>query len=283
MSETLYVINQDGEILEGYDVVSPKQKRSKAIYKSFGNIHKDVFTLIFFNGDKCFPDLDAQTATRLIYLSVYIGYETDYLFMADGSKMDRQKLKTMMLLKETEFKGFLRKVISKGYLIKDDEGYYKLNKEVFFKGAIPDDIKKKNKAFDIKNIKIYKDVLIRLYFSCDPRKHRQLGYIFQIIPYINLTWNVVCNNPNEKNRELIEKISANGFAEIIGQDGTHGTRLLKSIASVKFKWKGKTMSFVNATINGDTIFVNPLIMYKGSHSDRIECFDLFFNSCKYDE
>lgn len=277
LHQELFVVNGEGEVLEGYDIVSPEAKKAKNVYSNFGNISKDIFTIVFFKGDKCFPDLLPQTATRLIYLSVYIGYETDYLLTSEGIKMNRDKIKTMMLLSESEFKRFISEVTEKGYLIKDSEGYYKLNKEVFFKGHIPDDIRSKNKAFDIKNIKIYKDVLKTLYFSCDIKKHKQLGYIFQIIPYINLTWNVACFNPDEKNRDNIKKITATEFAELVGKDKTHARRLLNSIAAVKFKWKGKTTGFINATIEGATIFVNPMIMYKGNNQTRVECYDLFFN------
>lgn len=47
LQQELFVVNGEGEVLEGYDIVSPEAKKTKNVYSNFGNISKDIFTIVF--------------------------------------------------------------------------------------------------------------------------------------------------------------------------------------------------------------------------------------------
>ncbi|MGN0394923.1 MAG: hypothetical protein ACI4EF_06135 [Coprococcus sp.] len=107
-----------------------------------------------------------------------------------------------------------------------------------------------------------------------------LGYIFKMLPYINLEYNVLCKNPLEQNLENIEFMSLAEFCHAIDYDISQLSRLLKIYKSLTFEVKTKQERFCAFVYDGldrgsARIFINPHILYNGSSYSQVKVLGKF--------
>ena len=97
-----------------------------------------------------------KTAARLMYLATYLSY--------DGVHSERKRMAELLGLKRKTFDRFFVEVTDAGMLIKTDDGYT-MNRNYFVRGKVE----------------------YPLYQSL----YQYLGYIFLMMPYVNVQWNTV--------------------------------------------------------------------------------------------
>lgn len=107
-----------------------------------------------------------------------------------------------------------------------------------------------------------------LYRKTRPQQHRYLGYVFQMLPYINIEYNILCTNPTEENLDLISHITLDDFCAAIGYSKNQRARLMRVYASITFSVDRKQEQFCafvtpGADLGRTKIFVNPHILYHG--------------------
>lgn len=281
-SRLMAVDGETGEVLDGAKIYTKEQleanKRHKEIQKKAEQYRADKpenqFVWNLFNGYKNLSDLKPQTAIRLTYLATYLEYDSDFL-KNNGDLITREKMQSLMVLNDTAFKKFIKEVTDKGYLIKEKK-CYRINKEVFNKGKLkPSKDLAENRA-----MRIYINAIRKLYLATPSVKHVYLGYVFQLIPYVNREYNIVCHNPLETNRENIDPITVGQFCDLIGYDKSNASRLINVYRDITFEWQGKEMTFCGyywEPKKADMrFFVNPLIFFAGSDYHRVEILELCF-------
>ena len=125
--------------------------------------------------------LKPATLARLIYLSTYIGYNSDYL------KIDKEDLQEAMELKKYTFYEFLKEV-NGNYLIFEDK-QIRLNPPYLFRrGKFS---KQTDEERERRYQKIYIEAVQELYKNTPPTSHGSLGYVYKLMPYINIEWNII--------------------------------------------------------------------------------------------
>lgn len=67
----------------------------------------------------------------------------------------------------------------------------------------------------------------KLYIMVQPSQHKHLGYLFKMLPYVNLEYNVLCHNPLESNLDDIQLMTVSEFCGAIGYDISNWHRLNK--------------------------------------------------------
>ena len=108
------------------------------------------------------------------------------------------------------------------------------------------------------------------------------GYIIQLVPLINFEWNVVCENPEETDRQLIQPLSFKGVCEKLGYDYENHDRLKKALTKPIFIWEHRKQALCAfITVNTDigkqtTMVVNPHILFAGKHIDNVGVLDIAF-------
>lgn len=279
---------QTGEIYENAILITRAQKESRKEYfenhnqvECFRSLNrKEQFVMYLFNIHKSMTDLSPQTAIRLVYLSTFLEYDGAFL-KSNGKYITREKMQDLMSLKPTTFKNFLSEVVSTGYLIKEKK-LYKLNTNHFYRGELSLDSSDKKQKY----VRIYINNLRKLYLSVSQNKHIYLGYIFQLIPYINREWNVICYNPEETDEDAIEPMSVGDFCEILGYDRSNATRFIKEYRDIKFDWNGYGQSFLGYfySYEGDKanmrFFANPNIFFAGNDYNRVKVLKIAFTQKK---
>lgn len=237
---------------------------------------KEQFVMYLFNIHKSMTDLSPQTAIRLVYLSTFLEYDGKFL-KSNGKYITREKMQNLMVLKPATFKRFLAEVVSTGYLIKEKK-LYKLNTDHFYRGELSIDSSDKKQRY----VRVYINNLRKLYLSVPQNKHVYLGYIFQLIPYINREWNVICYNPEETDEDAIIPMSVGDFCELVGYDRTNAARFMREYRDIKFDWNGYNQSFLEYFYNYEDdkadmrFFANPNIFFAGNDYNRVKILKIVF-------
>lgn len=220
-----------------------------------------------------FDGLSPETTTRLIYLITYMNYNGD-LMKNHKTKMKKSDLCSILGLSDATIFRFWKEVNDK-YIYEDSGGYLKLSStDIFQKGKL-----KQNDDNSFYQ-RFYIDAIQNLYKKTDTSKHKHLGYVFKMLPFINIEYNVLCNNPFETDEKEIHPIGFNEFCEYINYENNQRKRLIKTYSEIKFKADGKRelfCSFVSDGINNDNqkIFVNPHILYGGSDYKKVKVLGIF--------
>lgn len=128
--------------------------------------------------------------------------------------------------------------------------------------------------------KMYVDGIRKVYRNVGKNQHRYLGYVFQVIPYINTEYNVLCFNPRETNFDLVEPMTVDDFCDAIGFDKAHRCVLLKIYRQVTFRVGDHEEYFLRIVGDGvdtgkSTMFINPNILYSGSHLKEVKILGKF--------
>lgn len=283
-----YINAETGELFENATLITKGQRQ---VQKEYTEIKEQVdgfkalkgkeqFVMYLFNAHKSMTDLSPQSAVRLVYLSTFLEYDGAYL-KENGKYITRDKMQELMVLKPGTFKNFVSEAVSAGYLIKEKK-LYKLNTEHFYRGQLSLDAVDRSKKY----IRVYINNLRKLYLSVPQSKHVYLGYIFQLIPYINREWNVICYNPDETDEDAIIPMSVGDFCEIIGYNRTNASRFMKEYRDIKFDWNGYHQSFLGYFYNYEEdkgnmkFFANPNIFFAGNDYNRVKILKLAFTHKK---
>lgn len=223
-----------------------------------------------------FPDLKPQTAARLIYLFTYADYSErgGRLMLTQKTEMRKKDLKDILGLSDDAVKIFLDEVCPK-YISVDDKEVMAATSIAYKRGALKD-----GRTYH----RFYDHWVQTLYRNVSSRKHRYLGYIFQLLPYISIEYNVLCFNPTEKDITKIEFMCLGEFCEKIDFNKSHADRLLEAYGKIRFlvtDENGTHMErFVSITYDGlnrhnAKVYINPRILYSGAHPEHVELLGAF--------
>lgn len=237
--------------------------------KKFSHMHGG-FT--FLRTENNLINLNPATVARLAFLSTYVGFENQLLFLPDEIPMLKKDLSTVLNISRPAANSFYDECIKAKMLIdREKNGLYISN--IFFRG------KSENSR-----TKIFKNTIQSLYRNTAVQDHKYLGYVIQIIPFINLEWNIVCENPEETNKKLIKPLTLKQICKILNYDDTHCTRLKQSLCKPWFMWKGtkyklcKIVTDLDSTINTPyALIVNPHIICATTNYAHVENYEIFFN------
>lgn len=254
-----------------------KRKESeakKAIQKAS---NKPLGRYYFANSEQRYKDLSPQTMARLIYLGTYLPYNSNVLEHKKGVPMRKGDVEKVMKLSVTTFFHFWHEVLGT-YLFENEDGYVCFN-DVFKRGNIT---KGRN---HIEYQKIYIQTVRELYGKTPTSKHRYLGYIFQMLPYVNYEYNILCFTPEETDINAIIPMTVNEFCNLIGVSPEKRTRTIREYANILLPVRGnmeKFCSFVTDDLNIENmkIFINPHILYRGSDWEKVAVLGAFMMPTK---
>lgn len=237
------------------------KQRRKSNQKELGNFY-------FASTENDFKKLTPETAARLIYLCTYLDFDNSLKWKRRNmKKSDLQEL--LGVSRGTAFKFW--KEVSPLYLVEDAAGLKLVNSD-FIRGSI----KSSNKSYQ----KFFINFVRKLYESTDTTRHRHLGYVFGVLPYVNIEYNVLCWNPCEKVLEDINSLSLSEFCDLIGCYKDDVKSLMDKYEQITFPVNGQQEYFLsyvvhNSDFDGARLFVNPKIFYAGSDYRKVEILGAF--------
>lgn len=222
--------------------------------------------------------LEPQTIARLFYLATFLHPNDNILRYDDGTAIKRAEMAQLMRLSNSTLDSFLKEV-SDRYIFRKLDGSIAISPD-FFRGRMAGHIKQ---GIDNSYQKVFIKSLRELYCQTPASKHRYLGYLFLLLPFINWEYNVLCWNADEKDINEIEPMSLSDFCKAIGYDdngGRNSQKLLNAYSKLKFTFRRKEMdvcAYLDNITTGKKYFViNPDVIYRGHDRRKVEAFGVFF-------
>lgn len=263
---------------EYYKKLKKKQEENKIInqkYEEYGAFIWSIYNI----SEKTFPQLKPSNITRIMFLSTYLHYD-GYLAFSKNKPLSKDDVFQLLKISQREFYNFYNEMIdNKIFYLKDDKIY--INEKMFSKGKLDS---KKTAEFiqDNKYItRLYIDGVRELYNKSTPRSHKTLSYLFQILPYVNRQYNIVCFNPLETDLKLVQNMRLGEFCEIIKYDKTHAKRLFTILFDPQFKIDGQIKTAMRYVVDKSfdkqtySMFINPRVYYAGDKWQEVEVLGKF--------
>lgn len=231
------------------------------------------------------PEVSDDMLVKIIYLLTYMDYKHNMLVSRQGAydayrPMKREDVRRVIRLHDSKFPNFWSKLIQSGIISENDCGELIVCDE-FRRGKVDG-----RTTHGMSMIKIFSHAVRYLYENTDVRSHKYLAYLYRLIPYINLKYNVLCFNPLETNKHRIKLVSAGELCEIVGMENCkkNEDRLINSMLKLSFydksKEKWSVITVIKRMENDELrqyITINPLF-YAGyiSLEDTADIMNEFF-------
>lgn len=276
MRKTYYEIDEGtGELkptednlvaLQEGDVVRRKKQIEYAQIASNAKSDGGSFVWLLFNyGKDLFPGVSAANLTRLMYAATFC--------QPDGRIMDKHDLRNQMQLNRARWSEFWDEMVQHEILY-EENGVVYVAKDFVVRGTIHT-----NKNYT----RLFCEYVQRLYEGCSSaNEHKQLSYIFKIIPFINRRTNTVCVNPTEQNEANIQSMSLGDFCDAIGYDRKNARRLASELLKIRINGELAVGFFVSSMDERTWLLVaNPKLYFGGKYDPLFQKYrNLFIEEAK---
>lgn len=211
---------------------------------------------------KLTTEISATHLGYLFLLQIFIDYGTNELIIHQKTRHMRSLTRRDMIkslnVSSRTLRDFLKTMKSHSILSEDEAGHFKLNDDFIFRGEIRNRSRNVVKTYDLMAKELYKHTQAR-------GKIKHLGYLVKVMPYLNMTNNIICDNPFEIDVKKINGFTYLKIAELLNVSDKTVMRMLRSFTV------GNEVVFAEMTINGNSlIIVNPLIMNRGGVEKGIQ-------------
>lgn len=223
-------------------------------------------------------NLNPADVSRFLYLATYISYNyKDKNLLVKKEKgllkpMTQKDIMEVMNLGKTTFFSFIKEMKSKELIIEKNNKFY-VNEKYISKGKIENT--------KDRYIRLYIDTTRHLYEHCTSTKHRQLGYVLQLLPYVDFDTNhILINNEKAEIRDIMKLLglSTNNKQSI--------NKFKKALLNFTINYQGNEYYLFGAHTfeygkEFRTYFViNPLVLFAGNN---IECMQDVCNQLRIEE
>ena len=222
--------------------------------------------------------LEPQTIARLFYLATFLHSNDNILRYDSGTAIKRAEMAKLMGLSNSTLDSFLKKVVGR-YIFRQSDGSIIISSD-FFRGQMNGRMKH---GTENGYQKVFIKSLRELYRQTPVKRHRYLGYLFLLLPFINWEYNVLCWNAGERDIDKIKPMSLSDFCKAIGYDdngGHNSQKLVNAYSQLRFVFRGKEMdvcAYLDNISTGKKYFVvNPYVLYRGHDRRKVEAFGVFF-------
>lgn len=253
--KTLKTIQQQREYLVKYNEVLTNNKYGDFVWCLY-DISKEYL-----------PNVKPQNITRMMYIVSYLGYD-GYLVYDNGHAITKQGILKILGVSRTQFEEFYDEMINNDIFIEQNNKIY-INTYYFYKGGI-NKITKHKKSI----IRIYSGSIKEIYESIPVSLHKHLGYIFKIIPFVNIHYNILCKNPLEDVYENIQPLSLSEFCDIIHYTENNRSKIISKLCNEFYINRRRIINFVyykpeRKNINERCIIINSKIYHSKENWELI--------------
>ena len=284
LGNTLLGINEE-LILDTKRKITDKQKNflnNRSEFKSLCNHLGGYVHMIYCKNDILFNkiNIDKANISRIIYLATYLDYnnrnEGQLVISKQYNKvvpMDKTTVKSVLRLNDSTFKRFLKDVIENDLLYEKNKIFY-INTKYFNKGNV------NGLPKDSSYCRLFVTTIQDLYDISPTSKHKVLANVFQLIPYIHYSSNIICHNPNCNETEtLAMSLEDIGKKLNISEDKGNLSKFKRELESFKINIDGRDcriFKHVRLT-DGNFFVVNPYVIYSGDNVEQLrEIMDTYF-------
>lgn len=213
-------------------------------------------------------ELEKQFLTRYIYLCTYIDYEGRLRFKSANNKgklITVKDLPKVLGLSEREARNTKNALVEHELIFINKDKTINVNPKYAIKGGMS---RKELRG----SVRAMEEGIREIYEKAKPREHRRLALLMELLPYINFSHNIVCNNPNEKDIEKVDPFNLTEVMELAKY--TNLTKFKRDLLNLTVN--EELVIKITETKHGKFIYVNPRIFYKGNNvNDLKSCINEF--------
>lgn len=228
-------------------------------------------------------DVSSPTLNKLIYLSTFIG--KDNVLMQEvhwdgnvqvGTPMTKEDIQNKLGIQRITWSKFWKECQEHNLITQDENGNYKLTSDMF-RFCNNSGINKKKTAM----VSVFRHAVRYMYENTDERSKKTLAYLYRLIPFINLKYNVLCENPFETDEKKVKPLKLSQICEKFGIDASNQSRFIAQLKKLKYEDKlGRKSSVITYRwiyLNDEEIYwvnINPSF-YMGylSIADTVDLMD----------
>lgn len=212
-------------------------------------------------GEIFLPELQFETVARLIYLATFADEDMCIPISTFEGRSDAHGIKRALLLRLQigrirKLRNFLEEVESTGiFKVKDDGCYF--NTDAILNGNT-----KHRSQKGLKRIYVNKKAVRELFEQNGCRKHRDLGVLFRMIPFLRNNPLVLSSAPTARNWDVSNWLTLKDYCSLMGythpisnlHNYLHNLNFINEIGE-----KSQPILFGNAVFKRDAIFMNPYL------------------------
>ena len=278
MKSSIYPIDiETGEIVPGITMLDQEDRDRRKKYWDIQNNkdirrrnHKPLGSFVMSTcRERQFSDLSTIDTTRLIFLCSYMGYD-GLLIKNEHTPMKREDIPKIIGYSKSTTDTFLSNV--RQYINENSNGTLQVV-DTFFR--------KKPKGSKERLTKFYVQAVRKLYKETPKSKRANLGRVFQMLEYVNVEFNILCENVYATELSEVSPMTLKQFCAETGYDWSQVSRLKRVFESITFPVNGEEQHFI-AFVNTEgrpgecRIVINPHILYGGHNYEKVEVLGLFF-------
>lgn len=267
---TGYINKTTGEYFDAESIIEVTNSvETKKIFRSIQNsndyINKNLgyyFHLLYEDILKL--DLKPQMLIRFLKLCSYANYKN--VLVTGETKGQRtiqeKELENILNLKDKEARS-TKKYLLENNLISIEKDLIKVDIRFIRRGKLKGDIK------DMDITRVFNRGIQELYDNVKPTQHKKLVTFIKILPYINIKYNIICDNPLETDIEKIRPITWTELGRRIGLSEIMTKRLKSELWKLKIN-NSVCVGEFSTFLCGKSIVVNPVIYYKGNNIENLK-------------
>lgn len=255
-----------------------EQREASQQVKTYSKELGGHINMALIKNELLFNDLDMDRAniSRAIYLATYIDYNNrqENLLVKHSTNnkinpLTRNEIRKLLGLGDRAFVNFLNSMKKNNLLYEVDSRFY-LSVDYFNKG----EVSYENKEFT----RVFLDTTRLLFEGCTPRQHKQLSYVFQLVPFMNFELNIICSNPNEQDFYKLNKLGLSDICSLLGLSTEKApmNKLENDLLKFKVAYKNRDYSLFKRVIvkggNGkfDYFVINPYVIWGGKNIGKVK-------------
>lgn len=269
---------KDSEDIKIIKKTSDEQKNAIKRKDDLGNYANELGGFIFImyiNNELLFNNigLDRSNISRLIYLATYIDYNDreENVLVKHGKNnkieyLTKKDIKEIMTLSDATLSRFLNDLRSNELLYEANDKFY-ITTKYFSKGKSNFDKRKYTRIFINTTRELYK--------GCSTRQHTKLSYVFQLIPFLNYETNILCSNPNETDKNKLDKLGLIDICKSLGlsTDKKSMSKFEHDLYKISINIDGNNYYMFTRVITkgeycSNYFVINPNIIWNGSNIDE---------------
>lgn len=239
-------------------------------FKEVLNNECGTFYFNFFKNGLYDIQIKESIKARFLFLYTYVSYSDRgaYLLNGNNKPMKSEDIFKKLNLSERRFKDTMDTLISNRLIIKEGNKF-RANTILASRGEISE------VNNDLEYARMFDNGIRSLYNNCSSTQHKQLYYLFRLLPYINKTYNAICKNPNEIEASKVIPLTLKEICNVIGYDEKNASRFKREMYKLKVFDQYAMLGI--ESLNGKWYKINPRVLYAGNEESINSFMDLLSN------
>ena len=265
-----FVSVDTGEIIDIASYKTMKQltteendlKDSNQRKKLYEVIRKELGGFYFLQYNKLLDTLENDTATafRFLYLCSYSDKD-GYIYTYNSKKCSSYTDFTFIFDRTRSTVTDFVKAMEKHNLVYKIDDCYVVNTQYYSMNI-------NSQTFKTNSIRTFNNAIRELYKNSNPKEHSLIGEILKLVPYINISNNILCWNNEAVRSDDIIPLTLAEIRGILRPNSDYGRKLTNKIE--KLTIKGEPVFGKFDSLGNPHYVINPRLFYRGNNIDQLK-------------